>query len=106
MLTGRQVFESENLMQMVVHHTKTVPKRPSEISETSIAESLDQIVLACLEKTPDNRPSSADELWRVLGQIGVDDPWPPEHAEAWWQLHLPEVAISRPGTATVNEMSE
>ncbi len=106
MLTGRQVFESKNLMQMIVHHTKTVPKRPSEISETSIPEGFDQLILACLEKEPDNRPSSADELWRMLGQIGVDDPWPPEQAEAWWQLHMPEVAVSRPGTAIVNEMSE
>ncbi len=51
---------------------------------------LDQLVLACLEKEPDDRPNSADELWRVLGQIEFDDPWTPERAEEWWLIHMPE----------------
>ncbi len=106
MLTGRKVFESENLIQMAMHHARTPPEPPSKVAEISVPESLDKIVLACLLKTPDDRPSSADELWQVLGQIGVDDSWPPEHAEAWWRLHLPELAVSRPGMATLNEISE
>ncbi len=106
MLTGRQVFESENLMQMIMHHSKTVPKQPSEIAETRIPERLDQIVLSCLAKTPQERPSSADELWQMLGEVGVDESWTPEKAEAWWQLHMPELENSVTGMSAGKSMSD
>jgi len=69
---------------------QTPPEPPSHFTELSIPKSLDQLVLACLEKEPDDRPNSADELWRVLGQIEFDDPWTPERAEEWWLIHMPE----------------
>ncbi len=90
MLTGRLVFESTNPLGVMLQHAKTLPEPPSRFAELSIPKSLDQLVLACLEKEPDDRPNSADELWRVLGQIEFDDPWTPERAEEWWLIHMPE----------------
>lgn len=90
MLTGRLVFESANPLGVMLQHAKTLPEPPSRFAELSIPKSLDQLVLACLEKEPDDRPNSADELWRVLGQIEFDDPWTPERAEEWWLIHMPE----------------
>ncbi len=90
MLTGRLVFESTNAVELLLQHAKTPPEPPSRFTELSIPKSLDQLVLACLEKEPDDRPNSADELWRMLGQIEFDDPWTPERAEEWWLNHMPE----------------
>ena len=90
MLTGRLVFESTKPVEQLLQHAKTPPEPPSRFTELSIPKSLDQLVLACLEKEPDDRPNSADELWRVLGQIEFDDPWTPERAEEWWRIHMPE----------------
>ncbi len=90
MLTGRLVFESTNPVELMLQHAKTPPEPPSRFAELSIPKSLDQLVLACLEKEPDDRPNSADELWRVLGQIEFDDPWTPERAEEWWLIHMRE----------------
>jgi len=90
MLTGRLVFESTKPVEQLLQHAKTPPEPPSRFTELSIPKSLDQLVLACLEKQPDDRPNSADELWRMLGQIEFDDPWTPERAEEWWRIHMPE----------------
>jgi hypothetical protein len=53
---------------------------------------LDEVVLACLDKVPENRPASAIELWRRLGDIALAAAWTPERAERWWREHLPEFA--------------
>jgi len=45
-------------------------------------------VLACLAKKPDDRPRSAAELERMLGEIEVE-PWSEEAATQWWQMHQP-----------------
>jgi hypothetical protein len=46
-------------------------------------------VLDCLAKDPEARPSTAVELLRRLSACGVQ-PWTPERALQWWELHIPE----------------
>ena len=36
-------------------------------------------------------PASADELWNRLGEVEFSDPWSHQHAQQWWQLHLPQL---------------
>lgn len=99
MLTGMFVFEFDNPVRMIMDHANKKPEPPSQVAEVSIPKSLDELVLACLEKSPENRPGSADEVWRILGQVELGEPWTQEHAEAWWQLHMPESANSMTGKA-------
>ncbi|MCZ6752981.1 MAG: protein kinase [Acidobacteria bacterium] len=106
MLTGRRVFESPNPVQTMMHHTKTPPPAPSDVCEMSIPGSLDQIVLACLQKAPDDRPRSGDELRQMLGQVELGEPWTEERAETWWQLHMPDLANWATGTPAARKMSE
>ena len=94
MLTGRTLFDSQNAIRMMTHHVQTKPLRLSEVSELDIPDELEQIVFQCLEKSSDARPSSADKLWRLLGETGLDQRWTPERAESWWKLHLPIVPHS------------
>ena len=49
---------------------------------------LDRVVLACLAKKPEDRPRSAAELERMLGELEVE-PWTEEAATQWWQTHQP-----------------
>ena len=79
----------------MIHHTRTPPKRPSEVSGRPIPERLEEIVLACLEKAPEKRPASALELWRLLGEVRLETPWTPERAEGWWRENL--TALTGPG---------
>ena len=106
MLTGMLVFESDNALRMMMQHVNKRPMPPSRVAEFSIPKSLDEIVLACLEKSPDNRPRSADELWKILGQVEAGKPWTQGRAEGWWQLHMPELANSSAGTSTDESTAE
>jgi serine/threonine-protein kinase len=91
MLTGRTVFAGEP-MAVMIHHARTPPQPPSKASGRAIPARLEQIVLACLEKAPENRPASALDLYQQLGEVPLEIPWTSERAEAWWSEHLPEIA--------------
>jgi DNA-binding NtrC family response regulator len=98
MLTGRTVFTGEP-MAVMIHHARTRPEPPSKFSASPIPERLEQIVMACLEKAPENRPASAVELWGALGEVPVT-PWTHERAESWWGEHLPDMARPSPGDSS------
>jgi serine/threonine-protein kinase len=52
-----------------------------------IPEDLDNVILACLEKDPADRPQGADELASRLRNITFEHSWNQERAQAWWTLH-------------------
>jgi eukaryotic-like serine/threonine-protein kinase len=96
MLTGRTVFTGEP-MAVMIHHARTAPQPPSKVSGLSIPDRLEQIVLACLEKAAEKRPSSAIDLWRELGDVPLTSSWTAERAELWWCENLPD--LTGPSTA-------
>jgi DNA-binding NtrC family response regulator len=104
MLTGRMVFTGEP-MAVMIHHARTPPQPPSKASGRPIPERLEQVVMACLEKAPGNRPASALELWRALGDVPLTTPWTPERAEGWWREHLPQLAQPWPESDSSGELS-
>ena len=104
MLTGRTLFTGDP-MAVMIHHAKTVPTPPSEVSGSPIPHHLEQIVMTCLEKSPDKRPTSARELWRQLGEVVLRTPWTPELAEQWWREHLPELTQSSAGGDSASDIA-
>ncbi len=103
MLTGRTVFTGEP-MTVMIHHARTPPQPPSKVAGRPIPDRLEQIVLACLEKAPEKRPSSAVELWRQLGEVTLTTPWTSERAESWWHEHLPDLARPSAGGDSSGEL--
>ena len=104
MLTGRTVFTGEP-MAVMIHHARTAPTPPSAVAASPIPDHLEQIVLACLEKSPEKRPASALDLWTRLGEVAVRTPWTPELAEKWWREHLPELSRSSAGGDSSSELA-
>jgi eukaryotic-like serine/threonine-protein kinase len=95
MLTGRQVFDADSVLQMVARHIQTAPVPPSRYSAFPISAELEEIVLACLAKRPSERPASAWELADRLTHCGAESPWTREDARRWWETRLnPEPAVS------------
>jgi len=92
LLTGRTVFEGATPVAILMAHVRDQPVPPSELSELDIPPELDEVILACLEKDPEDRPNTAMELYGSLCCIPVP-PWNSTTALEWWRLHLPELVL-------------
>jgi len=90
LLTGRLVFEETNSTAMALAHVQKQPVPPSLRTELPVPPCLDEIILKCLEKKPDDRPVSASALRRMLEACTDIEPWTHETAHQWWLEHLPE----------------
>jgi serine/threonine-protein kinase len=89
MLTGQPPFPTENSVELIVDHVKTVPVPPSELSEVPIPPELDALVMRLLEKKPEDRFRSAGEAEAALEEIQFSEHWAQASARAWWELHAP-----------------
>jgi serine/threonine protein kinase len=89
LLTGRAVFNRPNPIQLMYQHANATPVPPSEFSELEIPPALDQVILACLAKDPDDRPQSARELSYRLPTAGPGGGWTEVQAQKWWERHHP-----------------
>ncbi|HTO74025.1 MAG TPA: serine/threonine-protein kinase, partial [Gemmatimonadales bacterium] len=97
LLTGRLVFEAPNVLRLILHHAHDTPVAPSRRSELPIAPALDQVILDCLAKHPDQRPQSALDLARRLrATLPAGESWTQERAEWWWRKHHPAAAQPTP----------
>jgi eukaryotic-like serine/threonine-protein kinase len=90
LLTGEPVFAAETPLAMAVHHVHTMPAPPSSKSEVPIPPGLDLLIMECLAKDRVDRPQSARELSRRLGEIVSPNPWTEERAREWWEMHQPQ----------------
>jgi serine/threonine-protein kinase len=87
LLTGRKVFESDNMMRLMVKHLEEKPSPPSTQTGLPIPPSLDTAVLGCLAKDPAARTPSAAAFADALAEAEADvEPWGQEQAAAWWTM--------------------
>lgn len=96
MLTGRLVFEELNSTAMALAHVQKDPVRPSEKTELSVPECLEQVIMQCLAKKPEDRPVSASAVARLLDGCADVEPWTQDRAHQWWLSHLPENLAGAP----------
>ncbi|MCI8948780.1 MAG: Stk1 family PASTA domain-containing Ser/Thr kinase [Lachnospiraceae bacterium] len=61
MITGRLPFDGENTVMVAMAHLKAPIASPKE-SNPDIPESLEEIILTCTEKKPENRYDTAEEV--------------------------------------------
>jgi eukaryotic-like serine/threonine-protein kinase len=90
LLTGEPVFRSRNDIDHLMQHLHSAPTPPSHSAEQPIPKSVDDLVLACLQKDPALRPTSVDEVSRYAMTGTADDVWDEESARKWWEIHLPD----------------
>ncbi len=102
LLTGTLVFQDSNPVSLALKHVQATPDPPSSRTELAIPAGFEALVLACLAKSPADRPASAAAIAARLEQCDVPR-WRPEHADAWWANHLPPTSSLRanaPATST------
>jgi serine/threonine-protein kinase len=99
MLTGRLLFEADQALTMVKLHLTEPPPRASAHSQFKIPGALDSLLYDCVQKKPEERPSSAEVVRRRLDEIPLDERWNQDRAAAWWNQHSP-VKTSPAGSAS------
>jgi hypothetical protein len=87
MLTGTPPFDGQTRGVMLAH-VLDAPEPPSTRG-VHVPAALEQVVLRCLAKQPDDRFQSTAELSAALLQSGCGD-WTAEDAQAFWQLEHAE----------------
>ncbi len=68
MLVGQVPFDDPSIPAVLVKHLNELPKPPSTL-RSGIPPSLEQIVLRCLDKVPEKRFASAEELLAALSAV-------------------------------------
>lgn len=96
LVTGQLVFEAPNALQLMFQHAQNTPVPPSQRTETAISPALDQLLLACLAKRPEDRPATAGELAKRLEAVTNGEVWTQDRALHWWDRHRPESARQAP----------
>jgi serine/threonine-protein kinase len=90
LVTGHQVFEERSPMRLMLAHAHQRPERPSHRSEVHIPGAFEELLMACLSKSPADRPQTAEALGTAMGELAID--WRRDDADRWWRTHLPEFA--------------
>ncbi|OHB81946.1 MAG: hypothetical protein A2W31_06460 [Planctomycetes bacterium RBG_16_64_10] len=87
LLTGADVFPGGNGMEALYHALHTTPARPSVRTERPIPDQLDQLIVDCLAKAPNDRPQDVGQILGVLDALRQRMPWTQADARAWWQTN-------------------
>ncbi len=82
LLTGKPVFEGESALKVVFAHASKAVKPLTEINPEVPAE-LEAIILKCLEKKPEDRFSTVEEMSLALSQLQLKE-WTQAQAAEWW----------------------
>jgi len=86
LLSGQPPFEKVEAAQLVRAHMLEPPEPPSKVRGAPLPKSLDDLVLRCLAKAPDDRFRSAEELELALQDCAAEltRSWTNEDARAYW----------------------
>ena len=83
LVTGHKVFDGHTALDLVLAHIQTDPEAPSARVDTPIPADLEDVIMACLAKAPDDRPADALAVSKALTACG--DMWTDEDAADWWE---------------------
>jgi serine/threonine-protein kinase len=95
LLTGQLAFEGETQKEVLEANLTSDPTPLSAHGELDIPKPLEELVMSCLSRKPDNRVESASALLRALETMTQLSPWTNKSAEKWWDTHLPRAAEAR-----------
>lgn len=85
LLTGETLFDGESSVDVCMQQLNDQPQRPSERIDQPLPEDLQNVLMSCLRKSPDERPLSAEDLADSLRHCQDANRWTPADAIHWWE---------------------
>lgn len=89
LLTGSTMFPIDATAEDLTAHREARVVPPSARLDAVLHEGLEELVLTCVQKRPDQRPQSAADLRTALLGLRFDPPWDETRARLWWAEHAP-----------------
>ncbi len=83
MATGQPPFNYKTPIKVMIAHASEAPRSPREI-DPNIPIELEEIILRCLEKQPEDRVQSAMALREMFDEIPATEIWTSSLAAQWW----------------------
>lgn len=102
LLTGKTLFDSGDVEELLDGHVNAMPKKPSERLGRPLSRDLEELLMSCLAKTPERRPSSAESLEAALTRCASAESWSVQDAQKWWAGNLTSME-SAPVTAVAKK---
>jgi len=84
LLCGEEVFMGETVVEVLNQHINETPRPLSMRTDHPIPRRLEELVLRCLAKSPDDRPGSAAELLVALDELTDVPRWTAAQASECW----------------------
>ena len=97
LLVGRPPYETTTAeAAMKAHVSEPVPELPADLRAT-VPPALAQLLVRCMAKRPDRRPTSAKVLGEALRRVEAEcvETFLPETRERWWSMHEQTRAAER-----------
>jgi serine/threonine-protein kinase len=70
-------------MEVMIAHVRDEVVPPSRL-QADLPADLEQVILRCLAKKPENRFQDVGSLEQALSDCGTADRWTQADAERWW----------------------
>lgn len=91
LLTGSALFSGTSVLDVCRQQVDAVPEPPSKRAGRKIDPDLEAIIMECLAKNPNQRPSSAAELAEALWVCEGAGTWTANAARDWWAGKPPHI---------------
>lgn len=95
LLTGKPPFVASSMMELAALHQDSPVTPPSMCLGRPVPKKLELAVMACLAKTVDARPETAEAFIEMLDECDDVEPWTHDEAHAWWASRAPGIMQSR-----------
>lgn len=101
MLTGAHVFQGANIFEVCAHHLYAEPDTPEQRTGRSFSADLSALIMSCLAKAPDERPTDASVLLERLRACTLAGSWTQTEARGWWERWREDLRAAGAGTPSL-----
>jgi serine/threonine-protein kinase len=102
LLTGRPPFQGDNPVQVIMAHASQDPEPPTTF-RPDVPADLEQLILKCLAKSPEDRYQTALDLRQALLACEHAGQWGRTEALMWWKER--DLPAKLPGQRREEEMA-
>lgn len=95
LLAARPIFDESNKVKLLLRQLNEDPTRPSEHRAQPIPSDLEDLVMAMIQRDPDRRPRSMDDVLDQLDACAQAGSWTSREARRWW-ANRQKYFITRP----------